>query len=228
MSLRARRRFVTPAFTAQFEHSRTGGYVANTWSAAANCSREATGMRRRSTFVAVTAAGLVLSGCATKDWVRDMMGKSAADTDSKIGEQKIRVEGMGFRMAKVEERTTAVEQQATRAGERADAAHGRVEAVDQRLTRLWSNRNKRQDVESMDVIFGFDRWELDDGAQTTLLGFIKELQANPNLSVDLTGYTDPTGGLPYNIGLSQRRVGAGRRLLVFKGGGLPRAPATRL
>ncbi|PYM91287.1 MAG: hypothetical protein DME08_22440 [Candidatus Rokuibacteriota bacterium] len=185
-------------------------------------------MRRRSTFVAVTAAGLLLSGCATKDWVRDMMGKTAADTDSKIGEQKIRVEGMGFRMAKVEE-------QATKAGERADAAHARAEAahvradgVDERLTRLWSSRHKRQDVESMDVTFGFDRWELDDGAQTTLLGFIKELQANPNLTVDLTGYTDPTGDVPYNIGLSQRRVEAVRRFLVSKGVALPRIQAIGL
>jgi len=178
--------------------------------------------------VAVTAAGLLLTGCATKDWVRDMMGKTAADTDSKIGEQKIRVEGMGFRMAKVEE-------QATKAGERADAAHARAEAahvradgVDERLTRLWSSRHKRQDVESMDVTFGFDRWELDDGAQTTLLGFIKELQANPNLTVDLTGYTDPTGGVPYNIGLSQRRVEAVRRFLVSKGVALPRIQAIGL
>jgi len=178
--------------------------------------------------VAVTAAGLLLTGCATKDWVRDMMGKAAADTDSKIGEQKIRVEGMGFRMAKVEE-------QATKAGERADAAHARAEAahvradgVDERLTRLWSSRHKRQDVESMDVTFGFDRWELDDGAQTTLLGFIKELQANPNLTVDLTGYTDPTGGVPYNIGLSQRRVEAVRRFLVSKGVALPRIQAIGL
>jgi len=178
--------------------------------------------------VAVTAAGLLLSGCATKDWVRDMMGKTAADTDSKIGEQKIRVEGMGFRMAKVEE-------QATKAGERADAAHARAEAahvradgVDERLTRLWSSRHKRQDVESMDVTFGFDRWELDDGAQTTLLGFIKELQANPNLTVDLTGYTDPTGDVPYNIGLSQRRVEAVRRFLVSKGVALPRIQAIGL
>ncbi len=185
-------------------------------------------MRRRSTFVAVTAAGLLLTGCATKDWVRDMMGKAAADTDSKIGEQKIRVERMGFRMAKVEE-------QATKAGERADAAHARAEAahvradgVDERLTRLWSSRHKRQDVESMDVTFGFDRWELDDGAQTTLLGFIKELQANPNLTVDLTGYTDPTGGVPYNIGLSQRRVEAVRRFLVSKGVALPRIQAIGL
>ena len=185
-------------------------------------------MRRRSTFVAVTAAGLLLSGCATKDWVRDMMGKAAADTDSKIDEQKIRVEGMGFRMAKVEERTTALEQQATRAGEQADAAHVRAVGVDQRLTRLWTNRHKRQDVESIDVIFGFDRWELDDGAQTALMGFVKELQANPDLTVDLTGYTDPTGGVPYNIGLSQRRVEAVRRFLVSKGVALPRIQAIGL
>ncbi len=172
-------------------------------------------MQKRITLVAVTAAGLLLSGCATKDWVRDMMGKQSADTDSKIGEQKIRVEGMGFRMAKVEEH-------AAKAGERAEAAHVRAEAVDQRLTRLWTNRNQRQDVESLDVTFGFDRWELEDGAQTALLGFIKELQANPNLTVDLTGYTDPTGGVPYNVGLSQRRVEAVRRFLVAKGVALPR------
>jgi len=185
-------------------------------------------MRRRSTFVAVTAAGLLLSGCATKDWVRDMMGKAAADTDSKIDEQKIRVEGMGFRMAKVEEQATRAGERADAAHARADAAHVRADGVDERLTRLWSNRHKRQDVESMDVTFGFDRWELDDGAQTTLLGFIKELQANPNLTVDLTGYTDPTGGVPYNIGLSQRRVEAVRRFLVSKGVALPRIQAIGL
>jgi outer membrane protein OmpA-like peptidoglycan-associated protein len=185
-------------------------------------------MQRRVTFVAVTAVGLVLSGCATKDWVRDMMGKAAADTDSKIDEQKIRVEGMGFRMAKVEEQATKAAERADAAHARAEAAHTRAEGVDQRLTRLWSNRNTRQDVESMDVTFGFDRWELDDGAQTTLLGFIKELQANPNLTVDLTGYTDPTGGAPYNIGLSQRRVEAVRRFLVSKGVALPRIQAIGL
>ena len=185
-------------------------------------------MRRRSTFVAVTAAGLLLSGCATKDWVRDMMGKQASETDSKLGEQKIRVEGMGFRMAKVEEQATKAGERADAAHARADAAHVRADGVDERLTRLWSSRHKRQDVESMDVTFGFDRWELDDGAQTTLLGFIKELQANPNLTVDLTGYTDPTGGVPYNIGLSQRRVEAVRRFLVSKGVALPRIQAIGL
>ena len=77
-------------------------------------------------------------------------------------------------------------------------------------------------MESLDVTFGFDRWDLEDGAQTALISFIKELQANPNLTVDLTGYTDPAGGVPYNIGLSQRRVEAVRRFLVARGVALPR------
>src|SRR5712691_6699812 len=107
-------------------------------------------MQNRIALAAVTVAGLLLSGCATKGWVREMMGKQtvdtdakldrhAVDTDAKIGDQKIRVEGMGFRMARIEEQTTKI-------GERAEAAHVRVDAVDQRLTRLWTNRNVRQHV----------------------------------------------------------------------------------
>ena len=183
-------------------------------------------MQNRIALAAVTVAGLLLSGCATKGWVREMMGKQtvdtdakldrhAVDTDAKIGDQKIRVEGMGFRMARIEEQTTKI-------GERAEAAHVRVDAVDQRLTRLWTNRNVRQHVDKVDVSFGFDRWDLDDGAQTALLTLIKELQANPNLTVDLAGYTDPAGGGPYNIGLSQRRVESVRRFLVAQGVDLPR------
>src|SRR5215470_8323209 len=172
-------------------------------------------MVSRSALVVVIAGAVLLSGCATKNWVRDMMGKQQADTDTKIGEQKVRVEGMGFRVAKVEEDTAKI-------GERAEAAHTRVEAVDTRLTRLWTNRNVRQIADKVDVRFGFDKWNLDDGAQTALLGLVKELQSNRNLTVDLTGYTDPKGGVPYNIGLSMRRVESVRRFLVSKDVELPR------
>jgi len=172
-------------------------------------------MVSRSALVVAIAGTVLLSGCATKNWVREMMGKQQVDTDSKIGEQKVRVEGMGFRVAKVEEDTAKI-------GERAEAAHTRVDAVDTRLTRLWTNRNVRQTADKVDIMFGFDKWNLDDGAQTALLGLVKELQSNRNLTVDLTGYTDPRGGVPYNVGLSQRRVESVRRFLVSKGVELPR------
>ena len=46
---------------------------------------------------------------------------------------------------------------------------------------------------------------------------VKELKANPNLTVELVGYTDMKGAREYNYNLSQRRVDAVRRFLVEKG-----------
>ena len=76
--------------------------------------------------------------------------------------------------------------------------------------------------------FGFDRSELDDGAQTTLLGLVKELQANPGLTVELVGYTDMKGARDYNYTLSQRRVDSVRRFLVEKGVQIARIQAVGL
>jgi outer membrane protein OmpA-like peptidoglycan-associated protein len=77
-------------------------------------------------------------------------------------------------------------------------------------------------VETLHVQFGFDRADLTDGAQTALLQVTKELKENPLLSVDLEGYTDPTGPREYNIGLSQRRVESVRRFLAGNGADLSR------
>ncbi len=46
---------------------------------------------------------------------------------------------------------------------------------------------------------------------------VLELKENDKLSVELVGYTDPTGAREYNIQLSQRRVEAVRPFLVENG-----------
>jgi outer membrane protein OmpA-like peptidoglycan-associated protein len=111
------------------------------------------------------------------------------------------------------------------AGERADAAMTKAGNVDGRLTDLWSNRYKQKAVDTLEIYFGFDRADLSDGAETALLGIIKELQASPTLIVRLGGFTDPTGTRDYNYGLAQRRVEAVRRFLVAKGVELSRVQA---
>ena len=108
------------------------------------------------------------------------------------------------------------------AKERADSAYTKADETNSRLTRLWSNRNTRSQAETYQVLFGFDKWDLNDGAQTTLVSIIKEMKENPNLTVDLQGYADPVRTYPYNVGLSQRRVESVRRFLVEKGIELPR------
>lgn len=140
----------------------------------------------------------------------------------------------GQAAAKAEEATGKATQAVTRADEargraeqaalRADEATGKAgqamakaEETDSRLTRLWTKRNQKSLLETVVVTFSFDKWELDDRAQTALLDLVKQLQANGNLIVDLEGYTDNMGPGPYNLQLSQRRAEAVRRFLVEKG-----------
>jgi len=166
----------------------------------------------------VPAVLVAVSGCATKDWVRDLMGKKEVE----IGQ---RMDGLDGEIKTTQANLGETTQVARGAGERADAATTRAGNVDGRLTRLWSNRYNQKAVDTVEVYFGFDKADLSDGAQTALLGVVKELQASPTLIVRLGGFTDPTGTRDYNYGLAQRRVEAVRRFLVDKGVELSRVQA---
>jgi outer membrane protein OmpA-like peptidoglycan-associated protein len=196
---------------------------------------------------------IVASGCATKSWVREEMSKQEAQVGQRIGQVDERIgsetqrvdtrvdgvegrvsqeaqktDGMGVRVGTLEASITSTSEAARGARERADAAMAKAEGVDGRLTKLWNNRYNTKVVETVNVQFGFDRSELDDGAQTTLLGLVKEMQANPGLTVELAGYTDMKGARDYNYTLSQRRVDSVRRFLVEKGVQIGRIQAVGL
>jgi outer membrane protein OmpA-like peptidoglycan-associated protein len=178
----------------------------------------------------------VLAGCATKDFVR-----KTTDERMKPAEQRLEAveRGLGATddairsatntiaeaKAAIAENKAAIAENTTAIGEvrtRADKAMGRADEVDGRLTRLWTNRNQRNLVDTVNVRFGFDKSDLDDKALTTLATLVKELKENPRLGVELQGYTDPVGPGPYNVQLSNRRVEAVRRYLVREGIELPR------
>ena len=172
----------------------------------------------KKTILLLPALVMAVTGCATKDWVRDLMGKKEVE----IGQ---RMDGLGEEIKTTQANLDETSQVARGAGERADAAMTRAGSVDGRLTHLWSNRYKQKAADSLEVYFGFDRADLSDGAETALLGVVKELQASPTLIVRLGGFTDPTGTRDYNYGLAQRRVEAVRRFLVDKGVELSRVQA---
>ena len=197
--------------------------------------------------VLIPALLLLVSGCATRDWVRGYMAPKEADIDQrivkvegKVGEetqridQRIdktevrvtegaqRIEGVGGRVNTLETSVGDVREIAKAARERADTGVNKADETNSRLTRLWDSRNKRSLVETIEVQFRFDRWDLSDRSETALVGLVKELKANDKLAVELEGYTDQTGDGEYNIQLSQRRVEAVRRFLVKQGVELPR------
>ena len=165
-------------------------------------------MRSSWTWTLLIVVGLAASGCATKGWVNDLVGKKEAQIDQRFARNEATLVeiGDGVRVAK----------------SRADEAYGRADEVNTRVSRLWNSRHKRDVVETLHVQFGFDRWDLSDGAQTALLQITRELKDNPLLSVDLEGYTDQIGPREYNVGLSQRRVESVRRFLVGNGADLAR------
>jgi outer membrane protein OmpA-like peptidoglycan-associated protein len=182
------------------------------------------------------------AGCATKKWVQEVMGQKDAEvkqefarTDAearqqaaRIVEHADRITGLGTKVDGLERSVGEVGDRANTALASANTALTKADETDKRLTRLWSQRHTRQQVESVAVQFGFDRWDLDDKAQTALLAVVRELQKNPRLTVDLEGYTDPVGTANYNVGLSQRRVEAVRRYLVKQGIEQPRIQAVGL
>jgi outer membrane protein OmpA-like peptidoglycan-associated protein len=206
------------------------------------------------TGVLVSATLLIVAtGCATKGWVREEMGKQEAQVgqrigqvDERIGTEAKRVDTVDKRVDTVEGRVsqeaqktdvrvgtletsiTSTSEAARGARERADAAMAKAEGVDGRLTKLWNNRYNAKVAETVNVQFGFARSELNDGAQTTLLALVKEMQANPGLTVELAGYTDMKGARDYNYNLSQRRVESVRRFLVEKGVQIGRIQAVGL
>jgi len=170
------------------------------------------------TVVLLLALLTVISGCATKDWVRDLMGKKEVE----IGN---RVDGLDTQIRTTEANLGETTQIARGAGERAEGAMNKAGGVDSRLTRLWSNRYNQKAVDTVEVYFAFDRAELSDGAQTTLIGVVKELQASPTLVVRLGGFTDTKGTREHNYALAQRRVEAVRRFVVERGVELSRVQA---
>jgi outer membrane protein OmpA-like peptidoglycan-associated protein len=182
----------------------------------------------------LAAAMLVTGGCATKGFVRQEVAQRDAEIgrlDSTVGQTQTRIDIVGTQVGEVRALADGAGRRADQAAGLANDAGQRAEAADTkagqaltkatdtdtRLTRVWDNRNKRSVAETVLVRFGFDKWSLDDRAETELLSTVKLLQEDPNILVTLAGYTDQRGPAEYNLDLSQRRADAVRRFLVRQG-----------
>jgi len=200
-------------------------------------------VRRLVVIPALVGTLLLPVGCATKKFVLEELERSETKLAAELSRQQSHLgnletglttvssqaEGVGGQVRQVETHVTELRSLADEARSRAEQstrmagqALAKAEETDGRQKRLWANRNKRNLVEPMAVSFGFDKWQLDDRAQTALLNVVKQLKENPDMVADLEGYTDTLGPAPYNLQLSHRRVEAVRRFLVENGVDLPR------
>jgi len=148
--------------------------------------------------------------------------------DQRVARVEGRIEEMNQRLDTTGGRVQTLEDGVAHAQSSAGAAALKASGVDSRLTRLWSNRFNQKTASSLEVFFSPDSIELSDAAQTALLGVVKEMEANPALTVELGGYTDPRGAIEYNYALSQKRVDTVRRFLMDKGIQLARIQSASL
>jgi outer membrane protein OmpA-like peptidoglycan-associated protein len=192
-------------------------------------------MLRRWLLVPILAVALFVTvGCATKGFVRQEVQQRDMEIgrlDSSLGQTQTRIDDVGKQVGEVRSRTDDATRRADQAtslandaGQRADAANSKAGQAlskaldtDTRFTRAWQNRNKRTVAETVLVRFRFNKWSLDDRAQTELLNAVKLLRENPNVVVSVEGFTDRRGPAEYNLELSQRRADAVRRFLVQQG-----------
>jgi peptidoglycan-associated lipoprotein len=93
----------------------------------------------------------------------------------------------------------------------ADAARRAAEEAAAR--RLAEARNLLTQV----VYFDYDQSDIRDDSRSALEQKLPLLNANPNLTIKVTGHTDSRGSDEYNIALGQRRARAVRDFLVQRG-----------
>jgi outer membrane protein OmpA-like peptidoglycan-associated protein len=187
------------------------------------------------------ASAALVSGCATKKFVREQLGATESRIGSRVDTQGTelrqtaertganaqaleqanerlrgidsRVQGVDSRVQGVDSRVTEVSALAAQAQRDANAAGEAVRATDQRF----ANRNKLATLETKSVFFDFGKADVRDQAMPELEDVAKALKADPNAVVELQGFADSRGSDDYNYRLTRERVEAVTRYLVQKG-----------
>jgi outer membrane protein OmpA-like peptidoglycan-associated protein len=192
-------------------------------------------MKRAMVFIMLCGASAALvSGCATKKFVREQVGATEGRIGQRVDTQETelrqtaertganaqaleqtnqRLQGVDSRVQGVDSRVTEVSALATQAQRDANAAGEAVRATDQRF----ANRNKLTPLETRSVFFDFGKADVRDQAMPELEDVAKALKADPNAVVELQGFADPRGSDVYNYRLTRERVDAVTRYLVQQG-----------
>ncbi|PYS37454.1 MAG: flagellar motor protein MotB [Acidobacteria bacterium] len=177
---------------------------------------------------------LVLSGCATRKYVRlqtQALEPAIQEAQTGVKENAERIDAVDKRAAQgistaqaaaatADTKAVAAQKTADGATQAAQAADRKADTANQGVQQA-GNRINNIDTytegEKQTVLFAVNQSKLDDQAKSTLDKIASDLSGQRSgYMIELQGYTDGTGSEQYNIGLSQRRVESVERYLVSK------------
>jgi outer membrane protein OmpA-like peptidoglycan-associated protein len=188
--------------------------------------------------VAVLVGLMVLSGCATRKYVRlqtQSLEPAIQEAQNGVKENAERIDGVDRRAQQGITAAAAADQKATQAGQAAQTAQNAAQAADRKAdtanqgvqtannrintleTRLSSINDNYTESAKETVLFDLNKSTLTNQAKGTLDKIAGDLSGQrQGYMVELQGFTDSQGSEQYNIGLSQRRVESVERYLVSK------------
>jgi len=177
-------------------------------------------MRHRS-LIALLGMATLVTGCATKNWVRGTVSPVEAKVDQVSEQANKQGAELSQTRQDVEKNTTAIaatDEKATAADRRAGDALNRASQADQKSTlnaqqisalrQTITNLENYKVVEQATVLFAFDRAALQPQDKEQLDQLVSRTSGLKRYFIAIEGYTDPTGDAGYNLDLSKRRAEA--------------------
>jgi outer membrane protein OmpA-like peptidoglycan-associated protein len=198
--------------------------------------------RRFSVLSVVILAGImVLSGCATRKYVRlqtQALEPAIQEAQNAAKENAERIDAVDRRAQQgvtaagaadqkagaAQQAATAAQNAAAAADRKADTANTAVQQANNRINTLETrigNINLSDNytaAETQTVTFAVNSSTLSNQAKSTLDGVANNVGGGNRAGylIELQGFTDSTGSEQYNINLSQRRAESVERYLVTK------------
>jgi len=198
-------------------------------------------IRRNSVIgVVILSAIMVLSGCASRKYVRlqtQALEPAIQEAQNGVKENAERIDAVDRRAQQgitaagaADTKATAAQQAAATAQTAAQAAdrkadtanqgvqqaNNRITTVETRLNNLNINDNYTESEKQV-VTFDTNKSTLSAQGKSTLDKIASDLSSlRTGYMLELQGFTDSQGSEQYNIGLSQRRVESVERYLVSK------------
>jgi len=161
-------------------------------------------MRWKGMMVLTVGAGLLATGCATKKYVKEEVGKEAAAVHTRVDTLQGQVEANQTQIKAHDEQIATVSRTAQEALQRAQEAGKLAEGKLLYETVLSDDKVK----------FGFNKSDISDTAKAALDEFAAPIVSNnENVYIEVQGHTDSVGSETYNEELGLERAEAVRRYL---------------